>query len=89
LEFRLSDAGGIIDSFQLVILGDLFGDGEINTLSATVLNWHFAGDLVLEGAFLLAADMFGDGEVNTLDATVLNWHFAGDIDLFDGAWRIA
>lgn len=55
-----------------VMLGDLNGDGVIDTLDATLLSRYILGmnvNLKLE-----AADINGDGIIDTLDATLLSRH---------------
>ena len=51
-----------------ILLGDVNGDGTINSLDAAQTLKHDAQLITLEGDGLAAADVNGDGTVNSLDA---------------------
>ena len=63
-----------------LILGDLSGDGNIDTMDLTLLRKYLAG-YTITGS-LHAADLNGDGKVDTIDLTLLRKYLAGyDIGL--------
>ncbi|MBE6678182.1 MAG: hypothetical protein E7597_05250 [Ruminococcaceae bacterium] len=51
-----------------ILIGDVNGDGAINSLDAAQTLKHDAKLITLEGDALVAADVNGDGVVNSLDA---------------------
>ncbi len=53
------------------ILGDLNGDGNVNSKDTNVMKRIFAGILILTGAQKSAADINGDGFINSLDSNAL------------------
>ena len=63
-----------------VVLGDVNGDGEVDSLDATMLLKYDAGMIDLEDTQLLAGDVNGDGEVDSLDAVIIFKYDAGIID---------
>lgn len=63
-----------------VALGDISGDGNIDTMDLTLLRKYLAG-YTITGS-LNAADLNGDGKVDTIDLTLLRKYLAGyDIGL--------
>jgi uncharacterized repeat protein (TIGR02543 family) len=83
----------VIDSFTIVIRGDVNGDGLVSPLDIAAIQNHYRGVAALEGAFLLAADVNLDGLVTTRDVLAINLHRnamqESDDDLFKGlrlAW---
>ena len=63
-----------------VTLGDISGDGNIDTMDLTLLRKYLAG-YTITGS-LNAADLNGDGKVDTIDLTLLRKYLAGyDIGL--------
>ena len=61
-----------------VILGDVTGDGRVNTLDGMYLGRYLAKwpDFPAEKIDMDAADVNGDGKVNTLDGMILGRHLA-------------
>lgn len=61
-----------------VILGDVTGDGRVNTLDGMYLGRYLAKwpDFTAEKIDMDAADVNGDGKVNTLDGMILGRHLA-------------
>ena len=60
-----------------VELGDVNGDGSINTRDARLLLRYIAGLVEKEELMLAAADFNGDGQINTRDARLLLRYIAG------------
>ena len=69
--------GQLVASYELVIYGDVSGDGNINTLDAIKLNRYTIGLATLSGAYLEAADASRDTNVNTLDSIFINRYSIG------------
>ncbi|MBQ7646718.1 MAG: hypothetical protein IJS94_05560 [Clostridia bacterium] len=62
--------------------GDINGDGDVDSLDATLAFKYDAGLSDLGADQLAAGDVSGDGEVNSLDATLILKYDAGLIDSF-------
>ena len=76
----VKDNEGNIDSeYQIVIFGDLDGNGRIVLNDVTELLAYVDGDIELTGAFLKAADINFDGEVTYDDGVILS-------NIFDGTY---
>jgi hypothetical protein len=52
-------------------LGDIQGDGKVNTGDATAILRYLVGTMQLDDASLKAADFNGDGKVNSGDVTAI------------------
>jgi hypothetical protein len=61
----------------LYIIGDLDGDGNVNTTDLATMKLFLAGISELDGTGLLAGDLDGDGNVNTTDLASLKLKLAG------------
>ncbi len=73
LVFRTSHLSyyAIIDAGEKVLVGDIDGNGAINTMDALRLYAAMGGSGSLTPTALAAADINGDGLVNTMDALML------------------
>jgi hypothetical protein len=60
-----------------VDIGDVNGDGYINTLDAVLIAQHILGNVVLTGEELRAADINGDGEITSEDTLLLAEYIVG------------
>ena len=69
--------GQLVASYEIVIYGDVSGDGKINTLDAIRLNRYTIGLVTLNGVYLEAADASRDSRVNTLDSIFINRYSIG------------
>ena len=69
--------GTLVFTKEIVIYGDLSGDGKINALDAIKLNRYTIGTTSLTGCYLAAADVSGDGKSNALDAIIINRYTIG------------
>lgn len=63
-------------TYELVInlLGDVNGDGRVNTIDTARANAHAKGVATLESYECLCADVNGDGRINTVDVARINAH---------------
>lgn len=71
--------GETVETYVLVIFGDLDGDGEITSLDANIAKlhelWLYGDNGQLEDApFIFAGDLDIDGEITSLDANVMQLH---------------
>lgn len=63
-----------------VVLGDVNGDGQVNSADAGVLISYCLNEASLGDAALAAADVNGDGSVNSADAGILISYCLNEID---------
>ncbi len=63
--------------FKLHRIGDLNGDGKVNTMDVARANASAKGMNALTGYELACADINGDGKVNTMDVARMNAHAKG------------
>ncbi len=63
--------GSVNKSYQVVLLGDVNGNGRIDAGDASLISFHVGGSRELTGAALLAADANRDGVVNAADAAFI------------------
>ena len=65
----------ILQTFTIVIFGDVNGDGIINGIDAGIVvnieNYSAVWDSVTDAAFIRAADVNGDGVVNGIDSGIM------------------
>ena len=74
----LQDKSGLpVIEYQVVIRGDVSGDGKINSADALGIQRHIVESRVMEGAYLEAADINQDGRVNSLDVLYVQKHIVG------------
>lgn len=65
-----NNSGDVVDTYTLVVFGDVNGDGEVNGVDATKLAQYSSGATsVLSGFYLVAGDLNADGSANGVDAT--------------------
>lgn len=57
-----------------IMLGDINGDGKINTTDATLLTRHLIEITTLTGIEFLRADINGDGKLDTVDYALMTRH---------------
>lgn len=78
--------GIILDTFTVVIFGDITGDGNIDSndegMAIDYENWRVNWDPVTDAAFLMAGDLNGDGNIDSIDADLMaeveNWNMVID-----------
>ncbi len=62
---------------KIHLIGDINGDGKVNTLDTARANANARGSSSLAGYELSCADINGDGKVNTIDVARMNAHARG------------
>lgn len=67
----------ITQDVKIHLIGDINGDGKVNTLDVARANTHAKGSSELSGYEFACADTNGDGKVNTLDVSRMNAHARG------------
>ncbi len=60
--------------FKINLIGDINGDGKVNTVDVAMANAHAKKVSVLTGYQLECANVTGDGVVNTVDVARINAH---------------
>ena len=70
-------AEAVTQDVKIHLLGDINGDGRVNTMDAGRANSHARGKTLLTGYEFACTDINGDGRVNTMDAGRINAHARG------------
>ena len=70
-------AGKKTASYQIVVKGDINGDGKINSADPLSIQKHIIGTARLKDAYLEAADINEDGRINSLDVLYTQKHIIG------------
>lgn len=78
----LMNGGKAVDSADVVVLGDISGDGRLTSVDYLRLRAYFGGDYELSGAYLAAAHIAGRNTVTSVDYLRLRAHFSGDYDIY-------
>lgn len=73
-EVRLLDGGEIIESLQVVLLGDVNGDGRISAMDLLQVQKHLLKLITLQDAYGIAADVNLDGRVSAMDLLQVQKH---------------
>lgn len=68
MQLRLMDGPTIKDRVNIVIRGDVNGDGSVNSSDITDVLKHITEEKALEGVYLAAADYDGDGKITVYDS---------------------
>lgn len=72
-----------VDSADVVMLGDISGDGRLTSVDYLRLRAYFGGDYELSGAYLAAAHIAGRDTVTSVDYLRLRAHFSGDYNIYN------
>lgn len=72
-----------VDSADVVVLGDISGDGRLTSVDYLRLRAYFGGDYELSGANLAAAHIAGRDTVTSVDYLRLRAHFSGDYNIYN------
>lgn len=67
----------LVATKEIVIYGDVTGDGKVTALDAIKLNRYTIGTSTLSGCYLAAADANRDAKANVLDAIIINRYTIG------------
>lgn len=78
----LDESGDIVDYLELVMLGDVNGDGLLTSTDYLQIKGYFASRFSLEGSALEAADVDGNGIITTADYLRLRAHMANRMDIY-------
>lgn len=68
-------------TIELIIYGDVNGDGKITISDLLSVQKHILGDVKLKGAYLKAADSEKDGKVTIKDLLLIQKDILGDINI--------
>lgn len=66
--------GEIVKQYDIVIYGDINGDGKISVVDLVMMQKHILGTSGLSGAYFQAADISRDGSVTVKDLVLLQKH---------------
>lgn len=78
LQLLAADGTTVLDTYTLIIFGDVNGDGSITGVDATKLDQYSSGATsVLSGVALIAADVNADGSPTGVDATKVDQYAGG------------
>ena len=72
----ISKDGKVVDTFELIVKGDVNGDGVADAADSSLIKAYRAKLTTLSGAFLTAADIDADNEVTVVDVRLLLYHRA-------------
>ena len=72
-----------VDSADVVVLGDISGEGRLTSVDYLRLRAYFGGDYELSGAYLAAAHIAGRDTVTSVDYLRLRAHFSGDYNIYN------
>ena len=75
-------SGRSVDSVQIVVAGDIDGNGKINATDYLRVKAALLGNYKPEEAFFLAADTDRSGVVDTTDYMRIRSYFLGNYDLY-------
>ena len=85
-------ASDVTQNVQILLYGDVTGDGLVNSADATQINRYFSGkssvitggDSETQAYRLLVANVYStDNTINATDATQIKRHFSGKTSVFD------
>lgn len=79
----LMNGDNAVDSADVVVLGDISGDGRLTSVDYLRLRAYFVGDYELSGAYLAAAHIAGRDTVTSVDYLRLRAHFSGDYNIYN------
>lgn len=76
-----------VETYKIIIFGDLDGDGQITTEDIRMVKGHYAGTMEITDPYrLMAGDLNGDGDL-TLDDTILMKSVINGVQEYDQADR--
>jgi propanediol utilization protein len=82
-QINLYEKDKIIDSVSVVVLGDVDGNGIVDTTDIVRVKAAFLGSFMLDDAESNAADVDGNGIIDTTDYMRVMSHFLGSYDLYE------
>lgn len=78
----LIENGNTLDFCEVVIAGELTGDGVVKSTDYVTLKKYFADNSILQGVFKKAADITGDGKITSVDYIRLKKYFGGVYNIY-------
>lgn len=75
--YKVTISGTTTETLEVVIYGDVSGDGEINALDLLKVQKDILGSSKLKGAYKKAADVSKDGTINALDLLKIQKNILG------------
>jgi len=57
------------------VLGDVNGDGEVDSFDGNLVSLHFRMTITLDGPYYIAADCNKDDEVDSFDGNLISLYF--------------
>ena len=73
--------GQIAKEFEVVIYGDINGDGKISNIDVVMLQRHILGMTQQSGCYLEAANTSRDGGVSNKDVVIAQRHILGLMEI--------
>jgi hypothetical protein len=80
---NLYSSGVLVDSVTVVILGDVDGNGIVDTTDVVRVKAAFLGSFLLDDAESIAADVDRNGIIDTTDYVRVKSHFIGSFSLYE------
>jgi hypothetical protein len=74
--------GAKIDSLTVIVLGDVNGDGAVDSTDYLKIKKQFLGENSISGIFLSSADIDKNGIIDSTDYLKIKCHFLGSFNLF-------
>jgi hypothetical protein len=78
----LSYGENTVEALEIVISGDVDGNGIVDSTDYLKIKNLFATSSTIYGAYFLAADTDADGKITSTDYIRVKAHFVGDYNLF-------
>lgn len=78
---QISGTDTIVEVFHVIVFGDLQGDGDVNSLDATIILSYSADTGTITDIQKIAGDVNHDGVANNIDAALILKYNAGLIEI--------
>jgi hypothetical protein len=79
----LYNGSTLVDSVTVVILGDVDGNGRVDSTDYMRIKAAFLGTFALNDAERSAADVDGNGRIDSTDYMRIKGHFLGEFNLYN------
>jgi len=77
LQLRYKDSGSIYNTYNIVIYGDVNGDGAISLIDLLYIQRHLLNTSKLSGVFFTSADISKDNKITLVDLLMVQRHLLG------------
>jgi hypothetical protein len=67
----VDDSNEPVTVLEVVVKGDVNGDGEVNSFDSAIIRSIIIGTKALDGAYASAADVNNDNAIDTLDSILV------------------